>query len=172
PEAFRVTGIGISQRPTWKVVGPDGTIAFAVANPAAPNCTTGDPKRGPETDVDPEVPPRKLPPTPVVTEIDNPGTEIDWKPKTTIELPSNVKPSGVFERNLTCRRSGRTITCTAAKLLPGQVAVVGIRTRCSRLGAGRMGVASVVRNVALRPGQVASGSAVLRVRRCGPSFTG
>lgn len=171
-EAFRVTGIGIDQRPTWKVVGPDGTVALATAYAAAPNCTTGDPERGPQTDVDPEVPPNKLPPTPIVTEIDNPGTEINWKPKTTIELPSNVTSAGGFNTNLKCRRSGRTVTCVGNRLLPGQVAVIGIRTRCRRSGTGRLGVASVVRKLTLRPGQVASGSAIVRVRRCGPSYTG
>lgn len=172
PEAFRITGIGINQRPSWRILNSDGTIAIAVANPSAPNCTTGNPKRGPETDVDPELPPRDKPPTPIVIEIDNPGTEIDWKPKTTIELPPNVTPVSVFDRNITCRHSGRTVTCAAARLLPGQIAVAGIRTRCVRKGSGRLGVASVVRNVSLRPGQVASNSATVRVRSCGPRYTG
>jgi hypothetical protein len=171
-EAFRVRGIGIRQRPSWKVVGPDGKTAIATADPAAPNCTTGDPKRGPQTDVEPKLPPRKLPPTPVVTEISNPGTEIDWKPKTTIELPPPLRPQSVTGPDLSCRRSGRTIICRAGQLLPGQVARVVIRTRCVRAGSGLLAIASVVRNVALKPGRVASGSGLLRVRRCGPRYTG
>lgn len=35
-----------------------------------------------------------------------------------------------------------------------------------------LGVASVVRKLTLRPGQVASGSVNVRVRWCGPRYTG
>ncbi len=162
PEAFRLEGIDIDGRPTWRVTNPNGSVVTAVADPAAPNCTTGNPERGPETDVNPDVPPKG----PIQTEIDNPGTEPDWKPTVTFEVPNKAKVTDVNSKGVKCKRKGRKVTCKASKLLPGQKAKVTIKTRCRRPGSGLLGVASVVSNVALKPGEVSSGSGTVRTRGC------